>query len=342
MPMLDVFNSDPFSVLALTDAINKPKFVPGRIGEMGLFSTHSVTTTAIGIEEKNGVLTLVEPTPRGGPGVTVDKSKRTLRYLGVPHFEIDDAVMAEEVQGIRAFGTETDLETVMAKIDERMMVHGQSMQATQEYSRIGAVKGIITYAGGTTLNLFNEFGVVQENEVDFDLDNANPTKGALRKKCAEVTRAIATNLDGVPWTGRARAFCGDTFFDQLLAHGEVRETYTGWSEAKILREGYIETNGKSYGAFEFGNIIFENYRGAVGGTAFIEATKCHIFPEGVPNLFRTAYAPADYIETVNTAGRPLYMKQFPMPNDKGIRIEVQMNALEYCTRPKVLIKAKNT
>ena len=45
---------------------------------------------------------------------------------------------------------------------------------------------------------------------------------------------------------------------------------------------------------------------------------------------------------MNTAGRPLYMKQFPMPNDKGIRIEVQMNALEYCTRPKVLIKGKNT
>ncbi|MER9355548.1 major capsid protein [Mesorhizobium sp. M0514] len=340
--MLDIFKSDPFSVLSLTDAINTPKFVPGRIGEMGLFSPNSVATTAIGIEQKDGILSLIEPTPRGGPGVTIDKSKRVLRYLGIPHFEVDDAIMAEEVQGIRAFGSETEVETVMGKVDERMMILGQSFEATQEYSRIGAVKGIITYADSSTVNLFTEFGVTQEAEVDFDLDNASPAGGALRKKCASVIRLIATNLQGVPWTGRARAFCGDTFFDQLIAHPEVRATYDGWTEAKILREGYIETNGKSYGAFEFGGIIFENYRGSVGATAYIDPLKAHIFPEGVPNLFRTAYAPADYIETVNTLGKRLYMKQFPMPNDKGIRIEVQMNAMEYCTRPKVLILAKNT
>lgn len=343
MPMLDVFNSEPFSVLSLTDAINKPKFVPGRLGQMGIFSAQSVTTTAIAVEEKNGVLSLVEPSPRGGPGVTVDKAKRTLRYLAVPHFQIDDAVMAEEVQGIRAFGSEGgEVESVMGKIDERMMILGQSMASTQEYSRVGAVKGVVTYADGTTLDLFSTFGVSQETEVDFDLDNANPASGALRKKCASVVRTIAGNLDGIPWTGRARAICGDTFFDQLIAHPEVRETYTGWSEARILREGYIEADGKSYGAFEFGGIIFENYRGAVGGTTFVEALKAHIWPEGVPNLFRSAYAPADYIETVNTPGQPLYMKQIRMDNDKGVRIEVQMNALEYCTRPTVLIKAKNT
>jgi hypothetical protein len=340
--MLDVFNSAPFSVIALTDAINKLKFIPGRLGEMGLFSDHRVSTTAIAIEEKDGILSLIEPTPRGGPGKTLDKAKRTLRYLGVPHFEVDDAIMAEEVQGVRAWGTEDQLESVMAKVDERMMTLGQSMEATQEYSRIGAVKGIVTYADGTTLNLFTEFGVSQEAEVDFDLDNANPASGALRKKAATVIRLIATNLAGVPWTGRARALCGDTFFDELIAHPEVRATYDGWSEAKILREGYIETNGKSYGAFEFGGIIFENYRGSVGATSFIEATKAHIFPEGVPGLFRTAYAPADYIETVNRPGQPLYMKQIRMDNDKGIRIEVQKNNLEYVTRPKVLIKAKNT
>jgi hypothetical protein len=59
-------------------------------------------------------------------------------------------------------------------------------------------------------------------------------------------------------------------------------------------------------------------------------------------LFRTVYAPADYIETVNTIGLPRYAKQYPMPNDKGISLEMQMNALNYCTRPRVLIKGKTT
>ena len=64
--------------------------------------------------------------------------------------------------------------------------------------------------------------------------------------------------------------------------------------------------------------MWENYRGQVGGTAFIDTNKCHIFPLGVPGLFRTYFAPADYIETVNTLGRRLYVKQYDMPNGKGV------------------------
>lgn len=339
--MLEIFQNNAFGVLSLTDAINALKFVPGRIGELGLFTESSVNTTSIAIEEKDGILVLVSPTPRGGPGQTVEKSRRTLRNLSVPHFEINDAIMAEEVQGVRAFGQETQLETVMDKVAERGAIHSQSHAATQEYSRIGAVKGIVTYADGSTLNLFTEFGVSQEAEVDFDLDNASPAEGALRKKCASVTRTVATNLGGLPWSG-LRALCGDAFFDDLIAHGEVRATFLGWPEAKILREGYIEPNGKSYGAFEFGGIVWENYRGKVGNTDFIDTDKCHIFPTGVPNLFRTVYAPADYMETVNTMGQRLYAKIFPMPNGKGVNFDVQTNAIEYCTRPKTLIKGKRT
>ena len=75
---------------------------------------------------------------------------------------------------------------------------------------------------------------------------------------------------------------------------------------------------------------------------FIDTNKTHIFPVGVPGLFRTVYAPADYVETVNTMGQRLYAKQYEMPNGKGVNLDVQMNNLEYCTRPKVLIKGKRT
>ncbi len=67
-----------------------------------------------------------------------------------------------------------------------------------------------------------------------------------------------------------------------------------------------------------------------------------MFPIGVPGLFRTVYAPADYIETVNTQGQRLYGKQWEMQNGKGVNLEFQMNALQYCTRPRVLIPAKRT
>ena len=48
------------------------------------------------------------------------------------------------------------------------------------------------------------------------------------------------------------------------------------------------------------------------------------------------------IPTVNTPGQRLYGKQWEMMNGKGVNLEFQMNALHYCTRPRVLIPGKRT
>lgn len=340
MPMLDIFNSDAFSVTSLTDAINKIKFVPGRLGQLGIFQESGVPTTTIALEERDGVLSLIAPSARGGPGTTLDKSLRTARPFVVPHFEINDAVMAEEVQNVRAWGSETELQMVQGKVAERLGIHTQSLEATIEYARIGAIKGIVTYADSTTLNLFTEFGVSQETEIDFDLDNASPASGALRKACAGAIRKIATNLGGTPFAG-VRAECGDAFFDDLIAHPETRASYLAQQEASQLRGGYV-SGGQSYGQFEFGGITWENYRGAVGPTAFVNTDKCHIYPTGVPGLFRTYFAPADYMETVNTMGQRAYAKQYDMPNGKGVNLDSQSNVLSICTRPKTLLLGKRT
>jgi hypothetical protein len=334
--MLDIFRQDPFSVVALTDAINRPKFVPQRIAQMGLFLETSVTTIDIAIEERDGILVLVPPTPRGGPGTTVPKGGRALRVLRAPHFEIDDGIMAEEVQGVRAWGSENAVEFVMDKVAERMMTHRSSMEVTLEFSRVGAIGGVVVYADGTTLNLFDEFGVTQDPVIDFDLTAASPVMGALRTKCAQVTRQMSQNLGGIPFTG-VHSICGDAFFDALIAHPEVRATFLNNPAAAQLRAAYI-ANGMSYGMFDFGGIMWENYRGYVGGQEFIATDKCHIFPEGIPGLFRTYMAPADYIETVNRPGQRMYAKQYNMPNDKGVALEVQMNSLNICTRPKALLQ----
>jgi hypothetical protein len=339
--MLDVFNNNAFGVVPLTDLINKLKFVPGHISAMGLFTTTSISTTAVAIEEKNGILVLVPPTPRGGPGITIDKPKRGVRLIGVPHFEINDAIMAEEVQGVRAWGSETATETVMGKVAERGVIHAQSMAATEEFSRVGAIKGIVTYADGSTMNLFNEFNVTAQTTIDWNLDGTTNT-GAIRQQCAAVYRIIAAALDGSPFNG-VRCECGDAFFDALISNIEVRATYLQTQEASELRANYI-SNGASgaFGTFVFGGIVFENYRGKVGNTDFIATDEAYFFPTGAPGLFRTVYAPADYVETVNKPGQRLYLKQYAMPNDKGIHFDTQMNGLSYCTRPNALIKGTRT
>jgi len=334
--MLDIFRSDAFGVVPLTLAINNLKFVPGFISSKGIFTETAISTTAVSIEEKNNTLTLIAPSPRGGPGRTQPRTRRTMRMLLVPHFEINDAVMAEEVQGVRAFGSEDATETVMAKVGERMAQAGQSLEYTQEHTRVGAIKGVITYADGTTLNLYTEYGIAAPSNIDMNLDAAT-ADGSVRAACAGIIRTMGTNLDGQPFTG-VEAICGDQFFDALIKNPEVRATYLQTQAAADLRTGYVDA-GQTWGSFQFGGILWTNYRGYVGSTPMVETNMAYLYPTGVPNLFSTVYAPADYIETVNTMGRPRYVKQYTMPNDKGINLDTQMNALNFCTKPLALQRA---
>lgn len=343
MSIMNIFTQDAFSVMRLTDALREISYVPSLIGQMNLFQTVSIDTLDIAIEKdkaQNGML--IQASPRGGPGQTFGKNKRSLRTLRIPHFQVDDAINADEVQQVRAFGEEVAVERLQAKIAERAAEASQFFALTEEYHRINILKaGKLMDADGSVLfDYFTEFGETPATEIDFDLDNATPAEGVFRKKCAGVIRQMASILDGIPYTG-IMALCGDSFFDDLIAHKEVRDTYKGYADAANLRAAYVNGGATGlHGAFDFGGITWANYRG--GGSVGVDTNKCHLFPIGVPGLFRTVYGPADYIETVNTPGQRLYGKQWDMQNGKGVNLEFQMNALHYCTRPRVLIPGKRT
>lgn len=336
--MLDLTSNPLFGVLALSESVNNAPHVPGRLSALIPWNERGITTTSLLLEEKNGVLAIVNPSPRGGVGDAVPKGRRTGRTLTIPHYQINDGVNADEVQGIREFGTEASLMTVRGYVDSRMEELAADFDITLEYQRLGAVKGIILNGDGTVLyNLFTEFGVTQEAEIDFDLDDATPEDGELRERVQQTRRTISRNLLGAP-ISRVHAICGDDFFDALLKHKEVRDSYKNTSMATVLRESYVNMDDRdTFGTFEFGGIVWENTQGEYDGTPFVETDKCYIFPIG-PNLWKTRFAPADYNETVNTVGAPRYSKMYQWPNDKGYALEMQSNALSYMTRPKALMK----
>ena len=341
--MLDIFRQDAFSVMRMTEAMREISYVPGRVGALGLFQTETIDTLDVAIEKADAeALILVPSSPRGSPGDTRDHAKRSMRKLSVPHFQRDDAVYADEVMAVRAFGSEVAVQTLQSKIAGKAATHSQDFALTEEYHRLEVIKtGNLLDADGTVLyNYATEFGESLVAERDWDLDNASPVDGVLRATAMAVTRQIGTSLGGLPFRG-IHALCGDAFFDGLIQHKEVRETYKGYEAAATLRTAY-GTNGANgaWAMFEFGGITWENYRG--GGAIAIDTDKCHIFPLGVPQLFRTIYAPADYIETVNRPGQRLYAKQWEMPNGKGVNLEFQSNALHYCTRPRVLLRGRRT
>ena len=345
MPILDIFNPDAnagaFSTTTLTDVVNELKYRPSRVGELGLFNDTPVSTISVAIERVGDILQVIKPTPRGAPGEARDMPKRNLLSVGVPHFPRPWSVLADEVQGLRALGSETEIKPFQRLVAEKMAANMGDFALTEEQARLGAITGIVTYADGTTLDLYAIFNVPVPTEINFDLANASPADGALRKACTGVIRAMKKAL-GAIYFDSVHAFCGDAFFDALLAHKEVRATYVNWDEAQILRQSYVGPNRSTNPMFEFGGIVFENYGEIDGEGIGIATDKCRFFPMGVTNLFRTYYAPADYMETVNTLGQRLYAKQERMDFDRGIMGEMQMNALQLCTRPKTLLSARRT
>lgn len=329
MNMLDYFNNDVFGLTSLTNAINLLPFVPSRIGQMGLFSSTGVNTTTVVLEEKNGILSLLPTKHRGANNNTQAKDeKRVVRSFVVPHIPYDDTILAASIQNVRQFGSNDRLQSLVQVVNDKMSQMRQDHEVTLEYHRIGAIKGVILDADGSTTiyDLFNEYGVTRPS-VNFDLEDQTTD---IRAKCVEVLRAIEEALGARMYQG-VHAMCGASFFDDFIGHEYVRDAYHRYQDSINLRNDVRK-------GFEFGGITFEEYRGKIGNVDFVPDTEANFFPVGVPGLFVTYNAPADFVETVNTLGLPIYAKQERLKFDKGIEIHTQSNPLCLCTQPKVLVQ----
>lgn len=336
--MLDVFNESDgaFSLMRLTSAINKIPEVPSVIGNLNVFEENGVDTLTVALEVQNETLALVGSTPRGGPGESVGGEDRDLRDFRIPHFQRDDAVMADEVQGVRAFGTDSVLQTIEQRVTTKMARHTRSFDFTLENLRLGAISGIVLDKNGNTLvDIFDRFDISEPSEVDFALStDATDVRG----KCATVLDAIGDALEGFQ-APRVYGLAGDAFHLALVNHPTVRDTYKNWEASVALRSDPRLP-------FEFGGISWIRYhtkpkaKAAKAGNPMIGVDKVRFVAAGVPELFITRFAPADYEETVNTIGLPRYAKQYPMPNGKGRTLEMQTNAICLCTIPQALQRGK--
>lgn len=332
MPTLDIFNDDAFSVQNLTATVNEQPYRPGQISSSGMFEEDSVNTTIISVENQKGQLSLVEPTERGGPGETTGDGSRGLVPFSVPHYERDDAVKADEVQGVRAFGSETEVEQVMDRVRSKTDRHLRDLDMTLEHQRAGAIKGIVVTKSGVVLeNLYSRFGIAVPGAVSLDLDNEAAKVDEILE--TDVAWSIEDSLDDYytgfhVWTGRE-------FHLKVWNHKRIRETFLNTVGADQLRQAIPDK-------YQIGKFTFERYRNGSrakadnGGVGYIAENEGRVTPMGVSGLFISRFAPADYIETVNTPGLPRYAKVWVPQNGKKAEIEVQTNVISLCTRPGAL------
>jgi hypothetical protein len=331
MPMADIWTQDFWGVTELTNAVNYEPYVPGFLGTQGIFNKESVTTTTVSVEYEDGTVYLVPKGVRGGPPNTNISPRRKARVFELSHLKLEDAVKADDVQGVRAFGG-TKMQTVKGQVLKKINQLKRHIAATIEYYRVGAINGIVYDSDGSTeiLDIFDEFGIARSTQ-DFDFSS---DADSIRNQCMTLKRTILGQTGAWP-VSAIGVLCSDTWFDQLIKHSTVTETYKNWQEARDLRTNY------AYDMFDYAGCKFYNYRGNVSSVDFVPDDEARAFPMG-PDIFGEYYGPADYEETVNTPGKEFYAKSERMEYDRGRKVEVQSNPLTLCHRPSALIKLTMT
>ncbi|CUA90909.1 major capsid protein [Chelatococcus daeguensis] len=342
MLTMDVFNDSAFSGISLTAALDKFDYVPGYLGSIrGLFTPTPVRTTAIWIEERANAPALIQTSPRGAEPKQKGGDQRKARAFNTVRLAEASRITADELQNIRAFGSETELKTMQVEVARRQLKIMQDFDLTFENMRLGAILGKTVDADGSVIyDWETEFGQTVPAEIDFDLDNANPASGVIRKKCNQVRRSMLKALKGLGGSRvEIHAICGDAFWDDFVNHPEVIKTFEGWSAAASLREGH----GGAYTSFNYGDITWHNYRGTDDDTTLgVGSDKVRFFPVNA-GIFPVAQAPAETFDFVNTLGQPFY--SWIIRDEKRnawADVEVYSYPLHICTMPSALHRGRRT
>lgn len=337
MASMDVFKADAFSMMSLLAAIENVDHKPQYLGSLNLFTPKPQRMRVVAVESRDGVLSLIQTSKIGAPPDQAAKQKGKVRNFNTTRIAKQDVIQADELQGIRAFGSETELKQVQVEIAGRLKKLIDDVELTWEHHRLGAVQGIVTDADDSTIvNFFTEFGVSQPDEVEFDFNGIEA--GQLRPLIeGSIVRPMIRAAKGAFQTGSTIvALCGDDFWDLLVNHAEVRQTYLNQVAAAELR------GGTAFGSFTFAGVDWVNYRGTDdNSTVAIATDEVKFFPNS-PGIFDVAWAPAEFMDAVNMPGTPITPLVLPDPSGRNafVTVEVYSYPLFVCKRPQTLYRGR--
>lgn len=343
MTGMDIFNDDAFSLTSLTDAITYAEYVPQYLASIpGLVQQKPVRTEEIWIEERSVSPEIIPTSPRATPMPNKGGRKRDARSFRTLRIALSSTIRASEIQGVRAFGSESELQQVQAVVAERQADLRRDFALTEEFHLLNLIQGYQRdkLEDGSVVDLNDwatEFGQTRQSMTNFLLTESSPAIGVLRKRIVAMRRKLAKALKGIGGMNVSlHALCGDEFYDAFTSHNEVHEKYVNTPSAKEFSDV-----GGAYEHFDFAGVRWHNYRGTDDGTTVaIPSKEVRIFPTNA-GIFQKAVSPGESFDVVNTLGQNLYSRI--ITDDKRnefVDVEMLTYPLWVCTKADALFSGK--
>jgi hypothetical protein len=347
--ILNVFNQDAFGVVSLTNVVNDITPQYGRLGALGLFIDEGINNRTVAVDFDPITNQLLPQSQWGGPGVANKTALGKVKSFSIPHFPVNDQILASDLQGRRRPGSDQvqDAQYILGKKMKELRL---KLDQTLEWMRLGVLKSgqVKDGAGNLILDIYADFGISQ-GSASYVLGTATTD---VMGKIAATKRTILGALRGELMSGFV-AMCSDGFYDAFVSHPNVKAAFQYFQNpiGQTLAGDYSGANAApnasglvnlGLNGFYFGGVTWVNYTGSVTDSTgasqpLIDANSAYLFPLGT-SVFKTFYSPADYMETVNTEGLPFYAKQRMLEYDKGVEVECQSNPLPICLKPAVIQK----
>ena len=313
---MDLF-SNYFTRETLAKTLVKAPFVPGRLGEAGLFTTRGLNTTTALIEElpSNAVTADSASIARGAPASTLTLEGRKIHPFTTSSYGWQSSVLADEVLNVRASGSGA-AEVISTRLAEIAAKLRRKADLQHEHLRMACLKAPT-----------NTLGSAPASAVIAVQTDATKLREELFNK---IQKPLESALGGIPYTG-VRVFCSDGYWAKLLENKWIKDTYLNTSAAASLRQsGLVEEIAVS-------GTTFERYRGQ--GSLALAADTAIAVPEGVDELFLQCFAPDDTLDSVGigSLGLPYYLRSEPIPGNKGWKLVLQTHPLMICTRPEAVL-----
>ncbi len=344
MSQISEMVNERYSTVELTQAINKRDNEYGLLNGLGLFNEEGIADREVKIETREQHLHIIPSSPIGTPAPAADDpDSGDIRILPTFRHAKKYKILAEELQGVRKFGTDDEVE----HFDERMLkeldLAQREHRQTKEFLRWSALKGDVYDPDGARL-LFNTYNVMGETqkEIEYDLNNGaavDPIQDGNDELLDYMEdEALGEVVNGV------MMFCSPGFITAMQKNTAFRDAYKYHAEAA----GEVNPNRQSLRRpFEFKDVYYIRHRGSctfkksdgsVVKHTFIPDNEAIAVPLGTYECFRTWFGPAEFIETVNTIGEELYVKPKMMDLDMGVELHTFAHQLNLVTKPRLVSK----